>query len=134
MINGISEGTATVSCTTADGGKKAECVVNVHTPGDPDVIVSKITLNKTTLTMSVNGTFELDPTLFPSNAYNKTLQWNSSNEDVVSVNDDGDLVAHSTGPVTITVAAVDGGASATFQIVASENMVPAMTAIQPLRT
>ena len=70
------------------------------------VPVSKVTLNKTKLTMGVKETFSLKATVKPGNATNKTVEWKSSNKKTVEVKK-GKLSAKKKGTATIT-ATVDG--------------------------
>jgi len=75
---------------------------------DTDVKVTGVTLDDTTLTMTVGEEKTLTVTIKPSNATNKSVDWSSSNNDVASVSK-GKVTAKTAGTATITVKTKDGG-------------------------
>jgi uncharacterized protein YjdB len=70
--------------------------------------VTGVTLNQSSLTLAVNGTAVLTPTVEPNNATNKNVSWSSSNPGVATVNN-GTVTAVSAGSATISVTTADGG-------------------------
>lgn len=89
----------------------------VRDPYNSGVLVTGITLNKTTASLSVGGTVSLTATVTPSNATNKNVTWTSSNTSVATVNASGVVTAKAAGTATITCTAADGsGKSATCSI------------------
>ena len=109
LVTAVGAGTATITATTVDGGKKATCVVTVTTQS---IAVTGVTLDKTTDTITVGSTDQLEATVSPSNATNKNVVWSSSNEGVAMV-EDGLITAIGVGTATITAKTVDGGKKAT---------------------
>ena len=73
------------------------------------IAVSSVTLNKTTLTLEVNGSEQLTATVNPSNATEKTVTWTSSNSQIASVSNG--LVRGVAGG-TATIKAAAGGKEA----------------------
>ena len=72
------------------------------------VKVSSITLNQTSLTMTLKGqTASLTATVTPDNAANKNITWSSSNSSVATVVD-GTVTAVTNGTADITATAADG--------------------------
>jgi putative hemolysin len=108
-VNALAAGTATITVTTQDGGKTAQCTVTV-TSGT-GTAVTGVTLNKNTLSLTVGGSETLTPAIQPSNATNKNVSWNSSNTTVATVNN-GTVSALAAGTATITVTTADGGKTA----------------------
>lgn len=84
VIEAMKPGKATITCTTVDGNKVAKCVVTVK-----KVVPTKVTLNKTSLSIDKNKTFQLKATVLPANATNKNVKWKSSDPSVVYVNTKG---------------------------------------------
>ena len=79
--------------------------------------VAKITLNKTSATLSPVDTLTLKATVTPSNATNKAVTWKSSNTKVATVSSSGKVTAKAAGTATITCTAKDGsGKSAACKI------------------
>jgi uncharacterized protein YjdB/Leucine-rich repeat (LRR) protein len=103
VVKGIAKGTATITCTAADGsGVKKTIKITVKQP------VTKLTLNKTTATLSKGATLALTATATPSTANDKTVTWTSSNTAVATVSTAGKVTAKKAGTATITCTANDG--------------------------
>ena len=106
-ITAVAKGSATITVTTADGSKTANCTVSVIVP------VTGVSLDKTTMTLSgVNSTGTLTATITPSDASNTNVTWSSSNTSVATVSN-GTVTAKGAGTATITVTTADGGKKAT---------------------
>lgn len=73
-----------------------------------DILVSSVTLNKTTLLMQAGQEEVLEATVKPDNAKDKTVTWTSSNTSVATVDSNGKVTAISSGSATITCTANDG--------------------------
>ncbi len=74
--------------------------------------VSSVSLNTTSVNLSVGSTVQLTPTVMPSTASNKSVSWSSSNSAVASVDANGKVTALKAGTATITVKTADGGYTA----------------------
>ena len=113
-VTGRKRGTATI--TASLNGAKVTCKVKVTIP------VSKVTLNKTTASLTKGKTITLKATVSPSNAVKKTIKWTSSNSKVATVSSKGVVKGISKGTATITVQATDGsGKKATCKITVKNN-------------
>lgn len=104
----------------ADGAKKRTCNTCGYSENgtiDKLVAVSSITIDgEQTLTLKVNEVATLVATVLPDNATDKTIEWTSSDNDVVEVAR-GRLLAHKAGDAVITATAKDGqGAKATITV------------------
>lgn len=95
----------------ADGAKKRTCNTCGYSENgtiDKLVAVSSITIDgEQTLTLKVNEVATLVATVLPDNATDKTIEWTSSDNDVVEVAR-GRLLAHKAGDAVITATAKDG--------------------------
>ena len=81
------------------------------------VSVSKITINKTSVTLSESGGEKLKAEIYPSDATDKAVIWSSSNEDVVVVDRVGRITAKAIGEAIVTVKTIDGSVEATCKVV-----------------
>ena len=70
--------------------------------------MTKITLNKTSLTLNRGKTFTLKATAGPASANNKAVKWTTSNKAVATVTSKGVVKGIKKGTATITAAATDG--------------------------
>ncbi len=113
LVTAKSVGTATITVKTSDGSKTATCKVTVTAP---TVAVTGVSLNKSTLSLTVGETETLTATISPSNATNKNVTWSSSNTSVATVSSSGVVTAKAAGTATITVKTVDGNKTATCAV------------------
>ncbi|PLW98822.1 MAG: hypothetical protein C0594_17875 [Marinilabiliales bacterium] len=84
--------------------------------------VTGVSINKETLTITVNESAQLTASVEPEDAEDKGLLWSSSDESVASV-DNGLVMGISAGNVTITVETVDGGFTASCAVTVTENAI-----------
>lgn len=110
-VSAIKVGTAIITATTEDGGKKATCSVSVN-----PVSVTGVSLNQTSLTMAIGDTQTLTATVMPSNATDKSVRWSSSNTSVATISSSGVVSAKSAGTATISVTTNDGAKKATCAV------------------
>ncbi|MFT8313987.1 MAG: Ig-like domain-containing protein [Clostridium sp.] len=82
-----------------------------------NIKVESVALNKTTDTLVVGEYVSLSATIYPSNASNQRLMWESSNPKVATI-PNGGVVATAVGPgtATITATTVDGSKTASCTI------------------
>ena len=100
LVIGRSTGTAKVKLLV--GNVSATCTVTVVQP------VTGISLNASSRTMQALDTFQLTATVYPSDAYNKTCTWSSSDDSIASVDENGLVTAWKKGSATVTASAADG--------------------------
>ena len=96
VVTAKNYGIANITATTTNG-KTATCVVKVG------VGATSISINTTSLTLKIGDTSSLNATVEPTNAYSKDVTWSSSNENVVTVDANGNLTAVGKGTSYITV-------------------------------
>ncbi|HAT61846.1 MAG TPA: hypothetical protein DCS83_04745 [Prevotella sp.] len=109
-ITAIRPGSATITVTTTDQSKTAQCKVTV-TP-----VVSGVTLNKTSLSITEGKTDMLVATILPNDATNKEVTWTSDNESVAKVSPNGEITAIRPGSATITVTTTDQSKTAQCKV------------------
>lgn len=94
--NCLKPGNATITVKT-NNNKSASINISVN-----NIEASKISLNKDKYSLSLNGTFKLLVTLEPNNVTNKNITWSSSDSNIVSVDNDGNIKGLKSGKATIT--------------------------------
>ena len=117
LVTAVAEGTTTI--TAKAGDKTATCTVTVSKKIIP---VTSVTLNKTSLALTEQETFQLSATVSPDNATDKTVTWSSSNTAIATVSDNGLVTAAAEGTTTITAKA--GDKTATCTVTVSKKVIP----------
>ena len=112
-ITAVGKGTATITATSRDGGKKATCEVTVT---DGTVELQSLTLKSDMEILTKGSKTTIYAVYNPSNVTDKVLYWTSSNPKVATVSE-GNVVAVGNGVATITAKSRDGGKIATCQII-----------------
>ena len=104
VVTGKSRGAATITVTANDGsGVQASCEVEVKQR------VTDISLDKTSLSLIVGDKVSITvSSIHPDNANDKTYTWSSSNSQIASVDNDGNVIAKEKGTVVINATANDG--------------------------
>ncbi|MCI9234065.1 MAG: hypothetical protein HFH08_05700 [Bacilli bacterium] len=124
-VTAKKSGVATITVRTVDGGHIATSKITV-----PEVAVNAISLNKKETTIYVGNFENLKAIVTPSNASNQRLSWSSSNPEVATVNENGNIRGLKEGKTTITVSTEDGTKKATCVVnvkYVSLNVVTAMS-------
>ncbi len=99
--------------------------------GATAVPVTGVTLNKTSLALSVGANETLTATVAPDNATNKSVTWSSSNEPVATVDQTGKVTAVSPGAAIITVTTADGSKTATCSVTVQAAVPGASVGVSP---
>jgi len=82
----------------------------------PPVLVTGVSISKSSATIKYPMTLQLSAVVSPSNAANKSVKWTSSNTKVATVSSTGKVTAKGPGTATITVKTVVGSFSKTCKI------------------
>ena len=106
LVTAISEGTSII--TASNGDVSASCLVTVLTP---IIDAEQIVLNMEEIELNIGETIQLEATILPEDTTDKTIIWQSSNNDVATVNDSGLITAISEGNAIITASNGDVSAS-----------------------
>lgn len=102
-------GTAEIIVTTTDGsGVSASCRITVESPAPQPVLIENIRLNYPEVTMLPGDELQLEAEISPADATNQHLNWYSSNEDVVSVDETGRIAALAPGAAEVIAVTTDG--------------------------
>lgn len=119
-IKAVGSGTATITCTTKDGGYKKTCKVTVKSaPADPTQKVLGVKLNKTGISIKLGDTYKLTAKVVPDNAANKSVKWVSSDTNVVTVSSTGKVTAKGKGTATVSAITIDGGFRSSCKVTVS---------------
>lgn len=112
LVTALNPGQTTI--TASIGNVSASCVVNVSST---EVTLNSIILNRTELNLLVGNTSTLIATKNPENAPGDIV-WDSSDSNIVSVDQSGNIEAKSIGTAVITASV--GNISAQCTVVVSE--------------
>lgn len=109
VVTAKKVGTATI--TAKAGDKTATCTITVV-----PILVTGVSFDKTNLKMIEGDTQTLIATITPDNATNSNVTWESSNNSIVRVDQNGMVTAVKAGNASVTVTTLDGGKTATCYI------------------
>ena len=103
VVTAVNGGTAIITASSNDGsGKYDTCHITVV------VLVEQIILDKDTAVMSVGEGIDINAKVFPDNATNKTLSWNSSDNAIALVDNNGSVYVRAGGVAKIKASSTDG--------------------------
>lgn len=117
LVSAVGKGTCVI--TASVDGKSARCAITVQ---DKTIAVESIVLSEDTLLLGIDDTATLIATIRPENATEREITWTSSNPEIATVSDQGEVVALQEGTCTVTVSA--GGKSAECVVTVSRNVIP----------
>ncbi len=121
VVTGVKAGSTTISASVTINGTtySASCAVTVS---NASIAVSGISLDKTSLSLDLNGTKTgtITATITPNNATNQNITWLSTNSAVASVNN-GLVTALSEGSTNITATTDDGKFTASCAVMVTNS-------------
>ena len=85
--------------------------------------VTGVAVDQTAVALLPGGTTQLVAIIEPTNAKDQTVTWTSSNESIVTVDENGLVTAIKEGKATVKVITTDGGYMATVNVTVSSNVV-----------
>lgn len=109
-ILGIKSGNATITVKAKDGNVFGKVDIQVYSP------VTDMQLNTESLMLQIGDSFIVNPTIFPEDANNQNIIYNSNNQDVAKVNSDGKITAVNEGSTKIVVKTEEGNITREIQI------------------
>jgi len=110
-IKGISNGSTTIIVKSEDNKFKTSINVTVKN------LVTNIKLNKTSLTLNKNKSFNLTYDIYPEYASNKSVTWSSSNPKIATVDQNGKVTAVSGGITYIYISSKDGNFKTSCRVI-----------------
>ncbi|MGQ8334964.1 glycosyl hydrolase family 28-related protein [Sunxiuqinia sp. A32] len=94
----------------------------VNAFGDESAIsLDGISLETDKISLAFDSTYQINPTILPADADNKTIFWKSSNNSVATVDEIGLVTGVSTGTAKITAITMDGIKKSSLQAYVSED-------------
>lgn len=122
VVEGNKVGTTYIVGSATDGSKKTVKIKVVVTDNDDDeeddtVYVTSIKVNPSEVEMEIGDSQTITTTVYPSNATNTGVLWESHNTSVATVSASGKITAVGVGNTTVTATAKDGsGVVATIDV------------------
>ena len=125
LVSAVKEGSTKIIVSTANGNFSAYCSVTVKKTGAD---VSGITIDKDELKLTVGNSFRLTATVLPENATKKGVVWESKDESIATVDQEGLVSAVKEGSTQIIVSTANGNFSAVCNVIIEKELV-AVTSI-----
>ncbi len=112
-VTGLREGRATITAETTDGKVATATVVVNKQP-----VVESLSFDQSEITINVGESQQLNLTIYPDDAVDKTITWSSSNSNVVRVSNRGVVTGINSGRVEVTARSSNGiGAKIVVKVV-----------------
>ena len=124
VVTGTGAGTADI-IATIDGKQIGKIPVTITS-----VPVTGISFDQAEATVSVSNSIKLVPTVVPANATDRTYKLTSSNENVATVDQNGNVTAIAPGTATITATSTDRSFQATCVITVPDNSKTDVTSLE----
>ncbi|MGE7092516.1 Ig-like domain-containing protein [Lysinibacillus sp. NPDC048646] len=122
---GLEDAVHSVEIYTDDNKTLVIDAIDIDADGEiypPDTIAESLKLNKEALELTVSSSESLVATITPEHGTNKVIQWTSSDPEIASVDDNGNVIGKKPGKVTITAETTDGSnLSATAEVTVKES-------------
>lgn len=125
-VTAVDNGETVIFAETSDGKHRIQCAVYV----DSGEKVSSVELTESEVTKSVGDIFIIDYDVYPLNAYDKSVTWESSNPEVAAVNENGVITALLIGTAVITATSADGSRSDSAAVHVTGNMMCEITGVE----
>lgn len=111
----IASGTTYIIVSSDDGNEISDsCMITVE---KKNTLITNITLNQTSVKLIENDTITLIATIYSTGVNDSSIIWESSNENVATINTEGQITAIAPGTATITAKANDSsGVSASCEV------------------
>ncbi len=113
-ISANSVGVANITVTSKDNGKKANCKVTVV---NKNVIANKIYLVEDKTTLNVGDNKKINPVVTPDSSLTKAINFSSSNSNVASVDQNGNISARSEGTAIINMSVPGENLTAKYTVI-----------------
>lgn len=116
LLYGVQPGNTVVAVKTVDGGHVALCSITVIDWID----VTNVALDYSSVDLEIGKTLQLQSTVLPADANDRSVTWRSSNQTVAAVDQQGNVSGLTVGTAVITVTSSDMNLTA----VCTVNVIP----------
>ena len=120
-VKALKPGTATVKATAKDGGVEGSCAITVI---KKIIHPESVTLEPESLSLVEGTSGKIAATVLPENADNKAVVWSSSNKEVATVDQEGNVSALVPGEAEITATTEDGGVKGICALTVEKLIIP----------
>ena len=104
-VTGVGPGVTSIVAHTSSGDIRGICDVTVL---GEEIEVLQVSLDEDAISLEEEEVYTLTATITPENATNRMLTWTSSNPNVATINNNGQVTAISEGTAVITVTTANG--------------------------
>ena len=104
-VQALMAGATTITVKTPNG-KQDSIELTVE-----EIFATTVSVEFEYSAIQTGSTYQLTATVYPNNTTNKNIIWSSSNDDVISVTQDGTITAESTGIAVVTATSTSNSAA-----------------------
>lgn len=118
-LTATAPGTVTITATVLEGAS-ATCDITIN---GTEVKVTGVSVTPTSVDVTEGETVKLSAEVYPSDAANKSISWESNNTSVATVESDGTVTGVKAGTAKITVTTDDGNKTAECNVMVKAPVV-----------
>ena len=109
VITGLSSGTAKIT-VKANNGITSSISINIYTP------VTDILMETQNCTLQVEEKFKINASILPEDANNKNINYKSENEQIATVDNNGNITGIAEGQTNIVISSEEGNINKKFSV------------------
>ena len=109
VITGLSSGTAKIT-VKANNGVTSSISINIYTP------VTDILMETQNCTLQVEEKFKINASILPEDANNKNINYKSENEQIATVDNNGNITGIAEGQTNIVISSEEGNINKKFSV------------------
>ncbi|KXX69651.1 Ig-like domain-containing protein [Flammeovirga sp. SJP92] len=108
LVTAIGAGSAEVVASSSESELTAKIVITVNAPAPTPCVVTNVTITDADQTLDVDGTFTVNATIDYTGDCTGEITWSSSDESVVTVDNNGLVTAIGSGTAEVTASSSEG--------------------------
>ncbi len=120
IVKAHKKGVCNIFVTSEDRSVSASAIVKV---AGSEIKINNLSFKEKNLTLDIGENYVLTPIITPSNASNKKLTYTSSNKEVATVSEDGQIKAQKAGTTTIVVISQNERQTASVNVKVTDKMI-----------
>lgn len=117
LVTPIAPGVVTITFTSTDGSFTDTATITIT---NNSIDATGVEVSPDTMTLDIGQTQQASVAFTPSDTTNQNGSWSSEDENIATVNQDGEVTGVTEGTTTITFTSEDGGFTDTLEVIVAD--------------